>query len=201
MVLILQDPLWRLYDLAFLHTTWIARFKVCFCRLVLRDTAATELCSKFDFSSLVSWRSAHLVSIWQNVSQNIQNDTGIWNWYNSDFQKFSELESVWLNDWCRSRFEKTAKSDKKNIGILIGAHQDTVDTVTSFTKKHLFANNGCWGNTQICTYQIFCLECSTQFVIMSKFFVLSLVEKGNYFHLYLLQFTMLFIKTMRIATL
>ena len=73
MVLILQDPLWRLYNLAFLHLTGIARFKVCFCRLVLRDTAATKLCSKFDFSSLVSWRSAHLVSIWQNVSQSIQN--------------------------------------------------------------------------------------------------------------------------------
>ena len=39
--------------------------------------------------------------------------------------------------------KKLQKLMKKNIGILIGAHQDTVDTVTSFTKKHLFANNGC----------------------------------------------------------
>ena len=39
--------------------------------------------------------------------------------------------------------EKLQKVTKKNIGILIGARQDTVDSVYLFYKKHLFANNGC----------------------------------------------------------
>lgn len=71
MVLILQDPLWRLYNLAFLHTTGIARFKVCFCRLVLRDTAATKLCSENDvrigqfdgISSIVQFPPLHTAAV------------------------------------------------------------------------------------------------------------------------------------------
>ena len=152
MVLILQDPLWRLYNLAFLHTTGIARFKVCFCRLVLRDTAAIKLCSKFDFSSLVSWRSAHLVSIWQNVSQSIQNThcknelelcsvRQFWSTQNSSFlQKvyFSGTEiisvqifKIWICmiEWLVqiqiwSKLKKLQNMAKKKI--LIGAHRDTL---------------------------------------------------------------------------
>ena len=145
MVLILQDPLWRLYNLAFLHTTWIAGFKVCFCRLVLRDTATTKLCSKFDFSSLVSWRSAHLVSIWQNVSQSIQNthckhELGLclvkhfWSTKNSsfeithfrsDFQNFR----IWIcmiERFMQIQIWSKLKNCQTWQKISIGAHRDTL---------------------------------------------------------------------------
>ena len=161
MVLILQDPLWRLYDLAFLHTG-VARFKVCFFptfSTVLRDTATTKLCSKFDFSSLVSWQSAHLVSMWQNVSQSIQNThcknelelcsvKHFWSTKNSSFlqnvhfsgtsklfpfsfSKISEFEFVWLNDWCRSRFDQSWKNWQKNIDW----SPPRYTSLTSFTKN------------------------------------------------------------------
>ena len=66
--------------------------------------------------------------------------------------RFSKFESVWLNDWCRSRFDQSWKNCKtRQKKILFGAHRDEYTSLTSFYKKTNFEKNRYWGNTQICT--------------------------------------------------